>query len=167
MWKSLLILSNPPLEEDDLPNGEWVCHRCIALGHRYEVNIIKLLACYIFRLFIIQNCFSLDSLMMMLCRHVAPLVTLALRLAVLELNVALVHPHLHLINKWELETTFLFVWYAKDTPYPRLHFSSLHDYNGFVYFRIWIYWHMKLPLKILYLSTIKMGHCLCWLRLLA
>ena len=33
-----MYFSNPPLEEDDVPNGEFVCHRCVALGSRYEVS---------------------------------------------------------------------------------------------------------------------------------
>ena len=28
MYCSSLFSSDPPLEEDDVPTGEWVCHRC-------------------------------------------------------------------------------------------------------------------------------------------
>ena len=30
--------SDPPLEEDDVPTGEWVCHRCKISPPKIEVN---------------------------------------------------------------------------------------------------------------------------------
>ena len=29
----LIACSNPPLDEDKVPDGEWVCHRCVVTGN--------------------------------------------------------------------------------------------------------------------------------------
>ena len=31
--------SDPPLEEDDLPPGEWICHRCRVMPPQIEVRV--------------------------------------------------------------------------------------------------------------------------------
>jgi hypothetical protein len=35
----LFNFSDPPLEEDDLPTGEWICHRCRVMPPQPEVSV--------------------------------------------------------------------------------------------------------------------------------